>query len=534
MRTKTEIATNSYIQLFPLLRLAVMLILGISVGDWLGVSATPNIWFSCMLIPVLTCIVGRKYVLCQNCVPFLFFFLLGGFLVSWQVQQQSVRWHETPVEASAVIVNTPIVKERVVVCDLRLMEVGHHAVEGHHPLLKAYIHKDKRSCSLRVGEGLLFRSVIGLSDNRRGSHFDFRRYLWVHGFSGTTYLSPDYWQSDRVDVTSLSLLERTKMQFLLWRSKVLSEYASMGVEGQQYAVMAALTLGDKSSLNKATKDAYSHAGASHILALSGLHLGILYTVLMLLFGGRRHRYLSTLVVLLSVWLFVFLVGMSPSVIRSAVMLTVYSFVLLLGRDNMSLNTLSFAALVMLIINPLTLFDVGFQLSFVAVLSILLFYQPLYELFDLRLMQRHQILKWLIQLVTVSIAAQVGTFPLVIYYFGSFPIYFLLTNLIVIPAATLILYLSVLFFVLSFLPFVQQYVAYLLVTLVDWMNASIVYINHLPASTLAQLAPSVMNILLIYLVIFSIYAFLLRHTPARLKFVLLSVLAMSVSYLPVFG
>lgn len=140
-----------------------------------------------------------------------------------------------------------------------------------------------------------------------------------------------------------------------------------------------MALGDKSSLSDKLEEDYSVSGASHVLALSGLHLGIIYAILSLLLARRRWQSVSQALILIAVWTYVFIVGMSASVVRSAIMLTVYSFVSLLNRNKMSLNTLSVAAVVILAGNPLFLYDVGFQMSFAAVLFIILFYRPVFAL-----------------------------------------------------------------------------------------------------------------------------------------------------------
>ena len=159
-----------------------------------------------------------------------------------------------------------------------------------------------------------------------------------------------------------SRLSRSKVFFLLQRDRLLQRLSDGGIEGDAYAVVAAMALGDKSSLTKELKDMYSLTGASHVLALSGLHLGIIYMLLSLLVRGRRWRMLSQLFLIISIWGFVFLVGMSVSVVRAAIMLSVYALLSLGHRDKMSVNTLAFTAIVMLMVNPMSLFDVGFQIG----------------------------------------------------------------------------------------------------------------------------------------------------------------------------
>ena len=305
-----------------------------------------------------------------------------------------------------------------------------------------------------------------------------------------------------------SRLDRSKTYFLEQRTKLLDRLSESGVDGSVYAVVAAMSLGDKSQLTKELKDTYAVSGASHILALSGLHLGIIYTLLSLLLSHRRWQVVSQVVIIVCIWLFVFLVGMSASVVRSAVMFTIYALLSLGHRDKMSVNTLAFAAIVMLLFNPMSLFDVGFQLSFMAVLAILLFY-PLFEsVWSQSFLFNHRIFRWLWMMLAVSCAAQIGVAPLIAYYFGRFSNYFLLANLVVVPAATLILYLSlVVLLIPSF--------AYLLIYIVEALNRLLTGIATLPGASIEGLHPSLLQVWMMYVIIGAVYCLLIRRTsPTR--------------------
>ena len=266
--------------------------------------------------------------------------------------------------------------------------------------------------------------------------------------------------------------------------------------GDQYAVVAAMALGDKSALTKELKEVYAVTGASHVLALSGLHLGIIYTLLSLLIVGRRWQMVSQMLIVLCIWAFVFLVGMSTSVVRSATMLTVYALLSLGYRDKMTVNTLAFTAIVMLMVHPLSLYDVGFQMSFMAVLAILVFMPLLEGLFPTEYLLTHQSVRWLWSMVAVSVSAQIGVAPLIAYYFGRFSTFFLLTNFIVIPAATLILWLS---------PVVLLFpsLAYLLLYIVKCLNTVLGQMAAWPGASIEALHPTVLQTVMIYVVILCI-------------------------------
>ena len=309
----------------------------------------------------------------------------------------------------------------------------------------------------------------------------------------------------KVDNGEPSRIERTQQYFLHQRTLLLGRLQSSGLSDDQYAVVAAMALGDKSTLTKELKDTYSKTGASHVLALSGLHLGIIYALLSMLVVGRRWQTITQVAIILSIWAFVFLVGMSTSVVRSAVMLTVYALLALGHRHKMSVNTLAFTAIVMLLVTPKALFDVGFQMSFMAVFSILLFVPLFYRPFSAEYLMTHRVIKWLWGMVAVSIAAQIGVAPLIAYYFGRFSCYFLLTNFIVIPAATIILYLALGALLIPS-------IGIILANIVGLLNTTLLYIASLPGATIEGMHPSVMLTASIYGIIFASYYLLWLTIP----------------------
>ena len=316
---------------------------------------------------------------------------------------------------------------------------------------------------------------------------------------------PEGVANTKISQQQMSRIDRSKIFFLRQRAKLLERLKEDGMEGDAYAVVAAMALGDKSALTKELKNVYSVTGASHVLALSGLHLGIIYTLISFLIVGRRWQTVSQLFCILSIWAFVFLVGMSVSVVRSAIMLTVYALLSLGHRDKMSVNTLAFAALVMLLVSPRSLFDIGFQMSFVAVLSILLWLPVFMGVFSERLLMEHRWVKWCWGMVAVSVAAQTGVAPLIAYYFGRFSSYFFLTNFIVIPAATLILYLSLVVLLIPRL-------AYLLIYIVTKLNAVLAYITTIPGASIDGLHPTLLQVSMVYVIILAVYL-LLTYIPA---------------------
>lgn len=305
---------------------------------------------------------------------------------------------------------------------------------------------------------------------------------------------------------SFSRLDNSKVFFLNQRGMLLDRLAYSGVDGDAYAVVAAMALGDKSALTHELRDTYSVSGASHVLALSGLHLGIIYCLLWLLLPHRRWPAVSQTIILIAIWLYVLLVGMPVSVVRSAFMLTVYGLLSIGHRNKMSVNALAFTAIVMLMCNPEWLFDIGFQLSFMAVLAILLFVPLFEDVFSAKYLQEHRWIRRIWGLVAVSVSAQIGVAPLIAYYFGRLSTYFLLTNFIVLPAAYLILGFSLIVLLFPSL-------AYILLYIVDTLNAVLLRITAIPGSSIDGFHPNVLQVVLTYVIIFCTYLLIERIKPS---------------------
>ena len=308
------------------------------------------------------------------------------------------------------------------------------------------------------------------------------------------------------DSQSVSRLDNTKAYFLTQRGILLDRMYDSGVDGDAYAVVAAMALGDKSALTHELRDTYSVSGASHVLALSGLHLGIIYCMLWLLLPHRRWPAVSQTIILIVMWLYVLLVGMPVSVVRSAVMLTVYGLLSISHRNKMSVNALAFTAIVMLMWNPEWLFDIGFQLSFMAVLAILLFVPVFEDVFSAKYLQEHRLVRYVWGLVAVSVSAQIGVAPLLAYYFGRLSTYFLLTNFIVLPAAYIILGFSLIVLLFPSL-------AYILLYIVDTLNAVLFRITAIPGSSIDGFHPNVLQVVLAYVIIFCTYLLIERIKPS---------------------
>lgn len=473
----------------PLIPIAACLTLGIVFGDLLDEWPKGFI----LLIPLLlVTILLRRFPRWQTAGIWGCVFILGMMLSSMRHSILNCEWSQEPDTQEIVVASEVVVKEKAVVFDALTC--------GQQRKIKCRVAKDETSEQITIGDRLLVHATIRPIHQYQDGHFDYQRYMLCHEFSGETFVGRAHWQWQERSLNGLSLLERLRLRALCWRHQLLEHYRQWGFDQEVYGVIAAMTLGDKSQLDTTLKDIYAIAGASHVLALSGLHLMIIYAFITLFTGWWRLRTLSQVLTVLAIWAFAFLVGLSPSVVRSAFMISVYALLSLGYRERMSVNTLAFTAIVMLIINPFALYDIGFQLSFMAVLAIVLLNPLFSQIISLDVLQRHRWLNAVWSLTTVSLAAQIGTAPLVVYYFGRFATYFLLSNYVVIPLATLILYLALACVCAFWWTGLQQLLATALTTAVSLMNQILTFIAHLPKSSVEGIRLSTLQLYLIYIII----------------------------------
>jgi competence protein ComEC len=215
-----------------------------------------------------------------------------------------------------------------------------------------------------------------------------------------------------------------------------------------------------------------------------------------------------LLIILGIWSYAVFTGLSPSVVRASVMITIYAVIGVMRRDRMSLNALALTAIIMLFANPLCLYDVGFQMSFLAVFFILVYYKPVYRLVSSSFLMRHPVLKWIWAMVVVSCCAQLGVAPLTAYYFGRFSCYFLLTNFVVIPLATVILYLAAAMMMASLWPSLLSLMAKVLSIVVGLQTAMVRWVSSLPEASIEGITINRVQLLLVYVIImaFSVVAY----------------------------
>lgn len=325
--------------------------------------------------------------------------------------------------------------------------------------------------------------------------FDYGRYLQKNGIAGTVYFHENI-IAHRPSVKSWSLWGF----FSRIQNYCIGVFESHGLEPRELGVSSALILGQRSLLLPDTRDAFANAGAIHVLAVSGLHVGIIYLALVGIFArvfpGKRWRVINLVLILLVLWFYAGVTGFSPSILRAA---TMFSFIAVgkLGSHKANVyNMLAASAFLLIIINPAIITEVGFQLSYLAVTGIVFFFKPIYGLLIFKRWLPDKI--W--SLLVVSFAAQLATFPISIFYFGQFPNYFLLANLIVIPGAMLSLWAGLILILVHTIPILNILVAIVLKSVLWVLITFIEWISSWPYALSENLHFSLIAVILIYLLI----------------------------------
>lgn len=372
-----------------------------------------------------------------------------------------------------------------------------------------YFEKSESAKNVLIGDELMliteFKEPPG-AENPGG--FNYAAYLKQNNIRATAYLNTDNWFKTST-VSAFSIRREANIV----RSKLLAIYEKYDIKGYEFAVLAALTVGYTDELSPDLRASYSASGAMHILSVSGLHVGIVYIVIAFLLSflkkNRLQLVLRATLIVLFLWTYAFVTGMSPSVIRSALMFSFVAIGTSLERKSQIYNTVFMSAFLMLLIQPNFIYNIGFQLSYAAVISIVIFQKPFAALLPVR----NKILRWLRDLVSVSVAAQIGTLPFTLYYFQQFPNYFLLTNLVAIPLSTIVIYLAIILLATSFVPAVASVIAMLLKWSLVALNFSIVEIHHLPFSVSILTLNFAQLLALVGAIIFlSLYFYTKKATP----------------------
>jgi len=366
----------------------------------------------------------------------------------------------------------------------------------------AWFERDSLTGLLRTGDRIVLPNRFSPVRNYGNPfEFDYSGFMQNQGIFGETYVPSGAWFFTSAGKKGGARIYagRVRERLLL----VLREYVT---GDNEYAVAGALILGHRQELDRRLRDSYAASGAMHVLAVSGLHVGIIYMVVQWLLGFMKKtsllRIARPLIILAVIWSYALVTGLSPSVTRAATMFSFVAFAVYLGRKSGIMNTLACSALFQLLMNPLELFLAGFQLSYMAVTGIVLCQPAVYSLARFK----NRVADRLWALTAVSLSAQVAIFPLIIYHFNHFPNLFLVTNLFAVPLAIVILYSGLAMIAVSFFPYLAYAFAIILNMSLMLLNFMTSAVSSFPFSQTRDIAAGIPGVILLYALLVMLYCF----------------------------
>ncbi len=503
---------------YPIVRLLVPFLLGISCFLQFPDLALP--WQVNLLTLAILAFLAwpRKYLFPYRHRYFsglfiYFSFFLLGFSIS-QNQQPSNKtdyignYADSSTFLLARITEAPVRKAKSIKLLVDIEKASSEkSIVNTTGLAILYLKPDSLANLLEYNDYIIIRKQLSLvRPPGNPDEFDYKNYLYQDGIKYTAYLNSGDWQ--RSSITSFGNIKSLSNKI---RHVLLEQLQKHNIKNAEFSVAAAMLLGVRSNLSPELQKAFSGAGAMHILCVSGLHVGIIYMLLNFLLSFlnplKKGKKIKIILIILSIWLYALITGLSPSVVRAATMFSFIGIGQNLRRHVNIYNTLAASAFILLIFNPFLISNVGFQLSYAAVIAIVTLQRPLQDLWT----PGPGIVFRIWQLICVSVAAQIGTAPLALYYFHNFPNYFLLTNLIVIPAAFIIFIGGIVVLFFFWWNDLADILGLLLAKIIQGLNFLVTSIESIPGAVSSNNYISTTELIILILLSILIPAMLLRKS-----------------------
>ncbi len=497
---------------YPLLRVLIPLILGVLSGWYLPMIQDSWFW-SLLSIFILIFWIFRpqswriyRYRFIGGGLIVLSFFLLGNTLTVFHQQRNNENHylHYENISHLLIRIDAPFTAtqktQKTIGKILAVKTRSDSLMNVSHGKLLLYFKKSD-TLFLKYGDELVVdaKNLSPIKNMGNPNEFDYQAYLSRLEIYHQLYLVEKDWL--QTGNKSVNLLLEWSYSI---RDQLIQILQSFEFSDANFAVASAILLGYDEYLDQDLRQLYAGSGAMHILCVSGLHVGIIFLIFSVILSPLNHKrslkIFKTVLIVVLIWFYALITGLSPSVFRAATMFSFISFGQIMDRKTSVYNSLAASAVVLILYDPLVVFHIGFQLSYTAILGILIIQPMISSIWKVK----NTILKYFWDLLAVSIAAQMGTFPISIYYFHQFPNYFFLTNLFVIPWSFLVLVSGFVTLAIEIVglgavmvfSFSKIILAFLLTTL----NAGIDLINHIPFAVSQALYFTAIDVWLIYILI----------------------------------
>jgi competence protein ComEC len=371
------------------------------------------------------------------------------------------------------------------------------------------IEKDSTSLLFHTGDLVFLKNKFqDIKSSLNPHQFNYKHYLKKQGINQQVYITHQ----------EILLLDESKVSLLrfidAFRVKIQKSLRRYHFTDDELAVMNALLLGQRQEISKQLSDNYSKAGAIHILAVSGLHVGVILLILSFILKPLERvnngKLIKLVLVILSLWFFAILAGLSASVIRAVTMFSAIALGQFFNKRNAVEHSLIFSMFIILLWKPLFLFDVGFQLSYTAVFGIIWIQPVLYQLWKPNFFIVDK--GW--QLITVSVAAQLGVLPISLFYFHQFPALFFISNLIIIPFLGVILGLGLVVLVLSYESILPLFLEGFYGDVISILNKVVAFVARQESFLFSEISFSALKMIFSYLLIISGFQLFLKLNTKR--------------------
>lgn len=474
------------------------------------------------------------------------FLVSFGYVHTWLYAQKNFPDHfQKYVQQEnflvARVVKPPLEKTKVVVVVAEVEEVRRkqdvRKTEGN--ILINFL-RDSASDNLKYGDVLLLRTQIEeFEEPKNPEEFSFKLYQSFHNIYHRAFLNPGDWK----------IVARGQGNFIMskiyeLREHFLSVLARYVTDKNDFAVASAIMLGYNDYMNGDVIRAYASSGALHVLSVSGLHVGIMFLMLNFLLQwmdgwGKWGQIAKAMIIIVFIWFYACLTGLTPSVLRSAMMFSMIQVGKVLAKNVNTYNVIFASALLLLFYNPFIITEVGFRLSYLAVLGIIYLHPKIYSLWVVGLPEEPKFkrqenyllkpftffrwdLKWFFfkfvdlgwQIVAVSLAAQIATGPLSLLYFHQFPVLFLISNLLIIPASNLILFFGTALVMISNVPYVGDSVGWCFSHLLHWVNQFVFYVDSLSFALIEGISINMYEMVALYVLLGGLCLFWYERERAR--------------------
>lgn len=512
---------------FTIIKLTFFLIIGVCTGHFFSISTSLSLQITGLLLLALTVIyfISRKQFIQKiwfGLASFLLMSSIGVLTVNLHNQKNFKSHYSNAITIHADSLNTITFKVRELLkpnsyYDKYVIDILN--IDGKETTGKSLLNipKDSVNTTLKVDAVFICKMELKpIYPPLNPSQFDYKKYLSKKYIYHQIVASPQSLLKSESESISLFGIANSIRDFINLKLK------KYNFKTDELSIINALLLGQRQDISEDIYTSYTNAGVIHILAISGLHIGIILLLLNFVFKPleqlKNGRLIKTIIIVFILWSFAIIAGLSASVTRAVTMFSIVAISTNLKRPTNIFNTLAISILILLLVKPLFLFDVGFQLSYMAVLAIVTIHPLLHKLWN----PKYKIVDIYWQTLTVTVSAQLGILPLSLYYFHQIPSLFFITNLGIIPFLGIILGYGIIVILLAVLNILPQFVAHIFGSIISAMNSFVAWISSQNEFLIKNISFSFLYVLVSYFFIATLIYFWKQKSYKSFKLVLIAV------------